>query len=90
MSDHVTLTSDQLHDLVGGMFKRGKDVPLELATSTMFTVAEELRLMSSAATHGGGDNCTDVGNALHGLSERLEVMANLCDDLGKKARTADA
>jgi hypothetical protein len=88
--DHVvTLTTDQLHDIVGGMFKRGKDAPLELATSTMFNVAEELRLLSSAATHGGGDNSTDVGNVLHALSERLETMANLCDDLGKEAQAAN-
>ncbi len=85
MADHtIVMTAAQLHDIVGGYFKVGKNPPLELATSTMFHIAEELRLLSSAATCGGGDNSTDVGNVLHALSERLGTMAELCSDLGKK------
>ena len=85
MADHtIALSSEQLHSIVGGYFKVGKNPPLELALSTMFNIAEELRLVSSAATHGGGDNSTDVGNVLQALSERLESMAKLCNEIGKR------
>jgi hypothetical protein len=85
MAEAIKLSTDQLHDIVGGFFKMGKNPPLELATSTMFSIAEELRLLSTAAVQGGGDNATDVSNVIHALSERLEAMANLCNDLGKSA-----
>jgi hypothetical protein len=82
MAEHtIVMTAEQLHEIVGGYFKVDKNPPLELATSTMLNVAEELSVVSTAVTDG---DKLIVSNVLHALSMRLETMAKLCDELGKK------
>jgi len=82
MAEHmIVMSSEQLHGIVGGHFEMGDNPPLELATSTMLNIAEELRIVSSAVLDSDKHSVSDV---LHGLSLRLETMATLCNDLGKK------
>ncbi|MEI9950624.1 MAG: hypothetical protein WDO74_17010 [Pseudomonadota bacterium] len=86
MTDHtIVLSVGQLHDIVGSMFEIGWNPPLELATSTMFHAAEELRVVSTAILCGV-DNQIDVGNVIQVLSDRLGAMAKLCNEIDKSGK----
>jgi len=82
----VTLTAEQLHDLVGSYHQRGKNVPLELATSTLHHAAEELRVVSFALHSDRVNSTYDASNSLFAVAQRLERMAELCERLGEKGR----
>ncbi len=77
----IVMSAEQLHEIVGGYFKMSKNPPLELATSAMLSVAQELRIASTAVLDADKHSVSDV---LHALSMRLETMATLCDELGRK------
>ena len=79
----IAVTADQLHNLVGNYHQVGKNLPLELATSTLHHAAEELRVVSCALRADTENSAHDAGNCLFEVAQRLETMAVLCDELGK-------
>jgi len=81
----IELTTAQLHNIVGSYHELGKNVPLELATSTLHHAAEELRVMSCALRSDQENSAHDASNTLFAVAQRLECMAVLCDELGKKS-----